>query len=79
MISYPWTVGWEAQGENLDDFPYFKRWFDELTAREGVKRGMAAGSELSVDYSKLAEDDIMRLRAMLYNQRARPAPAGGLL
>ena len=79
MISYPWTVGWEAQGENLDDFPYFKRWFDELGARPGVERGMAAGRELSVDYSKLSEDDIKRLRAMLYNQRARPAPKGGLL
>ncbi|MCH8135558.1 MAG: glutathione S-transferase C-terminal domain-containing protein, partial [Proteobacteria bacterium] len=78
MISYPWTVGWEAQGENLDDFPYFKRWFEELTARPAVERGMAAGSELSVDYSKLSKDDIKRLRAMLYNQRARPAPEGGL-
>jgi len=79
MISYPWTVGWEAQGENLDDFPYFKRWFDELSSREGVARGMAVGSDLSVDYSKLGKDDIKRLRAMLYNQRARPAPEGGLL
>jgi GST-like protein len=79
MISYPWTVGWEAQGENLDDFPYFKRWFDELSSREGVARGMAVGSDLSVDYSKLGKNDIKRLREMLYNQRARPAPEGGLL
>lgn len=79
MISYPWTVGWEAQGENLDDFPYFKRWFNELSAREAVQRGMDAGSDLSVDYSKLGKEDIKRLRAMLYNQRARSAPTGGLL
>ena len=79
MISYPWTVGWEAQGENLDDFPYFKRWFDELSARPAVVRGMASGSELSADSSKLGKEDIKRLRAMLYNQRARPAPEGGLL
>jgi GST-like protein len=79
MISYPWTAGWEAQGEKLEDFPYFKRWFDELSEREAVQRGMAAGSDLSVDYSKLGEDDIKRLRAMLYNQRARSAPTGGLL
>ena len=79
MISYPWTVGWEAQGENLDDFPYFKRWFEELSAREGVKRGMAVGSDYAVDYSKFGKEDIKRLRGMLYNQRARPAPEGGLL
>jgi GST-like protein len=79
MISYPWTVGWEAQGENLDDFPYFKRWFEELGAREGVQRGMAVGSEYAVDYSKFGEAEIERLRGLLYNQRARPAPEGGLL
>jgi hypothetical protein len=40
---------------------------------------MQAGSELSVDYSTLSKDDIERLRRLLYNQRARPAPEGGLL
>ena len=79
MISYPWTVGWEAQGENLDDFPYFKRWFEELSAREGVQRGMDVGSEFAVDYSQYGPEEIERLRGLLYNQRARPAPEGGLL
>ena len=79
MISYPWTENWEAQGQDLDEFPYFKRWFEELGARDAVRRGMAAGSDLSVDYSTLGKEDVKRLRAMLYNQRARPAPEGGLL
>jgi GST-like protein len=79
MISYPWTVHWEAQGENLDDFPYFKRWFEELGAREGVQRGMDVGADYAVDYSKFGEEEIERLRGLLYNQRARPAPEGGLL
>jgi GST-like protein len=79
MISYPWTVGWEAQGQDLEEFPYFKRWFEELGARPAVQRGMAVGSELAVDYSKLSKPDIERLTKMLYNQRARPAPEGGLL
>ena len=79
MISYPWTVGWEQQGQDIEEFPYFKRWFDELSARPAVQRGMAVGSELSVDYGKLDEKEIARLKALLYNQRARPAPSGGLL
>ncbi|MEN8182465.1 MAG: glutathione binding-like protein [Myxococcota bacterium] len=79
MISYPWTVGWESQGQDLEEFPYFKRWFEELAERPGVKRGMEAGSELSVDYGKLTEKEIARVRKLLYNQRARPAPKGGLL
>jgi GST-like protein len=79
MISYPWTVGWEGQGQSLDEFPYFRRWFEEIGSRPAVERGMQAGPELSVDYSKLSKDDIERLRRLLYNQRARPAPEGGLL
>src|SRR5258707_4569747 len=41
MISYPWTVGWEAQGQDIEEFKYFKRWFEELGARPAVQRGMA--------------------------------------
>ena len=79
MISYPWTVGWEQQGQDIDEFPYFKRWFEELGARPGVQRGMEAGSELTVDYSSLSKKEVERVRGLLYNQRARPAPEGGLL
>lgn len=79
MISYPWTVGWEAQGQDIEEFPYFKRWFEELSARPGVKRGMEAGADLSVDYSQLSDEEKERIRALLYDQRARPAPEGGLL
>lgn len=79
MAAYPWTVGWEQQGENIDDFPYFKRWFQELSERPALKRGMEAGSDLSVDYSKLTPEEIESIRKRLYNQRARPSPKGGLL
>lgn len=40
---------------------------------------MAVGSDLSSDYSKLSKEQIEELVKMLYNQRARPAPEGGLL
>jgi len=79
MISYPWTVGWEGQGQEIDDFPYFKRWFEEIGARPGVQRGMAVGKDMTVDFSKLSKEEIAGLTKLLYNQRARPAPAGGLL
>jgi GST-like protein len=79
MISYPWTVNWEGQGQDIEEFPYFKRWFEELSAREGVKRGMDVGSGQTQDYSELSKQEIARIRKLLYNQRARPAPSGGLL
>jgi GST-like protein len=79
MASYPWTINWEGQGQDIDEFPYFKRWFKELSARDGVKRGMDVGAGQTQDYSKLSKADIAELRKLLYNQRARPAPPGGIL
>jgi GST-like protein len=74
MAAYPWTIGWEAQGQGINEFKYFKRWFDEIGSRPAVKRGMAAGSELSVDNTKLPPEEQERIRKILYNQRARPVP-----
>ncbi|MFU8815756.1 MAG: glutathione binding-like protein [Pseudomonadales bacterium] len=78
MICYPWTVNHAGQGQDIEEFPYFRRWFEELGQREGVQRGMAAGGELAEDYSKLSAEEMERRRQLLYNQRARPAPPGGL-
>ena len=75
IICYPWSVGWEAQGQDINEFKYFKRWFEEVGGRPAVKRGMAVGSELSTDTSKLPPQEQERIRKLLYGQRARPAPA----
>ena len=75
MISYPWTVNWEAQGQDINEFKYFKRWFEELSQRDAVQKGMAAGSDLAEDYSQLPQEELERRRKLLYNQRARPVPA----
>jgi GST-like protein len=74
MIAYPWTVNWKAQGQDIDEFAYFKRWFEEVGARPAVQRGMAVGGDLSTDVSKLSPEEQGRIRAILYNQRARPVP-----
>jgi GSH-dependent disulfide-bond oxidoreductase len=74
MIAHPWTVGWEAQGQDINEFKYFMRWFQEIGGRSAVKRGMAVGSDLSTDNSKPPEEQ-ERIRKLLYNQRARAAPA----
>jgi len=79
MISFPWTVNWKGQGQDIEEFPYFKRWFNELSARPAVQRGLAVGSDLSQDPATLPQEERDRRAKLLYNQRARPAPAGGLL
>jgi GST-like protein len=74
MICYPWTVGWEAQGQDINDFKYFKRWFEELGARPAVQRGMAVTAGPAVDFGSLSAEEREQLARLLYNQRARPAP-----
>lgn len=74
MICYPWAVLWESQGQDITEFKHLKRWLDELGERPGVQRGMAAGSDLSLDIDKMSPEEQARLRKLLYNQRARPAP-----
>ncbi len=74
MIAYPWTVTWAAQGQDINEFKYFKRWFDELSARPAVIRGLAVTAGDPEDPASLAPEEQARRAAMLYNQRARPAP-----
>ena len=79
MICYPWCAGITNQGQEIDEFIYFKRWYEALSERPAVKRGMAVGADLSVDASTLSEAESQRRAKIMYNQRARPAPDGGLL
>jgi len=75
MISYPWTVNWKAQGQEIEEFKYFKRWFDELSARPAVQRGLAVGANLPPDPSTITDEERAAIRKRMYNQRAIPVPA----
>jgi GST-like protein len=76
MISYPWTASWKLQGIDLDEFKYFKRWFEELSERPALQRGMAVTAGVPPeDPATLPPKEQERRRKLLYNQRARPAPA----
>ncbi len=75
MICYPWTLGWEAQGQDIEEFKYFKRWFETMGEREAVQRGMAVTAGPAEDISKLSQEERERRMKLLFNQRARPAPA----
>ena len=75
MICYPWTVNWKAQGQDIDEFKYFKRWFEEIGERAAVKRGMAVGIDLPPDPTSLTDEERAAIRKRMYNQRAMPVPA----
>lgn len=75
MISYPWTASWQLQGIDLDEFKHFKRWFEAMGERPAVQRGMAVSVDPGEDPKSITPEEQERRRKLLYNQRARPAPA----
>lgn len=75
IAAYPWTAGWRDQGIDIDEFRYFKRWFAEISERAAVQRGLAVKAGEPEDPATISQAEQLRRRNILYNQRARPAPA----
>lgn len=46
IATYPWLVPHSMQGQNLEDFPNLKRWYDELRARPATQRGFAVMADV---------------------------------
>jgi GSH-dependent disulfide-bond oxidoreductase len=40
IATYPWVARYEWHKTNLDDYPNVKRWFEAVSARPAVQRGM---------------------------------------
>ncbi|MGH8634829.1 MAG: glutathione S-transferase family protein [Burkholderiales bacterium] len=40
IATYPWVARYEWHKTDLNDFPHVKRWFDAISARPAVQRGM---------------------------------------
>jgi GST-like protein len=64
MASWPWIVPYERMGQDLNEFPNLKRWFETVKARPAVDRGFAVGKELRQEMSEEA-------KKVLFGQRAR--------
>ena len=47
MATYPWLRYHENQGQKLEDYPHLKRWYDALSERPAVQRGLAVLQEES--------------------------------
>lgn len=47
MAIYPWIVPYERQGQNLENFPHLKRWFEMIQARPAVQRAYHVAQEIN--------------------------------
>jgi GST-like protein len=69
MASYPWVRPYRNQGQDLEEFPNLKRWFEAISARPAVVAAIAVGAE-EREKSNLATD--REAQKILFGQRARP-------
>ncbi|MBD2020453.1 glutathione S-transferase N-terminal domain-containing protein [Leptolyngbya sp. FACHB-36] len=65
IAAYPWIVPYDRQGQNLDNFPHLKRWFEAVQARPATVRAYE-----KADAFKNQALNIEQSRAMLFNQSA---------
>lgn len=68
IASLSWSLGWEGQGIDLDEFPNIAAWQRRLKARPAVERGLALAlpdqAEMHLADDKSAQD-------ILFGQRAK--------
>jgi GST-like protein len=68
MACYPWIVLYERQGQNLNDFPNIKRWFETIQRREAVQRAYDIAKTVNASTTMTEE-----AKAILFGQGRRPA------
>lgn len=66
MAIYPWIVPHEKQGQNLNDFPHLKRWFEAMAKRPAVKKAYALADTINTETTMSEE-----AKKLLFGQGAR--------
>ena len=68
MACMGWVVPYERQGQDLNEFPALRKWFDTMKARPAVSRGIEIGKDVR-EKSNIATDP--EAQKILFGQRAR--------
>ena len=66
MASYPWIVPYERQGQDLNNFPHVKRWFETIKARPATEKAYALAKEINTQPSVSTEES----KKILFGQTA---------
>lgn len=57
IACFPWIRSHERQGQDLNDFPNLKRWFETIRSRPAVQRGLEVLSDTSKNTPFNAKDN----------------------
>ncbi len=68
MAAIGWVVPYKNQGQDLEEFPNLRRWFDVVKSRPAVSKGLDIGKE-EREKMNLATDS--NAQSVLFGQRAR--------
>jgi GST-like protein len=66
MASFPWVRPYRNQGQDLEEFPNLKRWFEAIAARPAVQKAVEVGQD---HRNNLADDK--EAQKILFGQKAR--------
>ncbi|MGV3769953.1 MAG: glutathione binding-like protein [Sphingobium phenoxybenzoativorans] len=67
MASYPWIVPYANQGQDLNDFPHLKRWFEAIAARPATVRAYGLVESINPNQSTIRTEEE---RKILFGQTA---------
>jgi GSH-dependent disulfide-bond oxidoreductase len=56
MAIFPWLVSHERQGQDLEDYPSVKRWYETMESRPAVSRALEVGKELRRSLDEMDDD-----------------------
>eukprot|EP01038_Epipyxis_sp_PR26KG_P012429 gene12431-16673_t len=70
MASYPWVRGAKLFGQDLEEFPHVKAWFEAIDARPAVIAGNAVGAELRKPAGEQSKEDMRAAAKSLFGQTA---------
>ena len=62
IATFPWIRPHKRQGQDLNDFPNVKRWFDEISARPAAQRGIDVLKELRREFDAKAHEYLFGAR-----------------
>ena len=69
MACYPWIVPYERQGQNLEDFPHLKRWFNTIATRPATIRAYQKAKDINTQPTVSEE-----AKKILFGQTAASLP-----